>query len=222
MALSGRRSREPKYRREQPGVRRRMLVEAAMECLARDGIQGFTIDRICKLAGVSRGLINHYFDSKDGLLVEVYRGSLYQMVSTRIAQVAGADPTGDSSPNARLTAIIDATFTPEFFSRARLRIWLALWGEIATNPTLRKAHRELYGTYRGTIAREIALIAKARGIKLDADRLALSFLALVDGLWLEWCLDDEAVRTDEVRAAATNMLEMHLGPLDGSSALRST
>jgi len=65
MARSGRQSPEPKYRRELPDVRRGMLIAAAMECLARDGIQGFTIDRTCKQAGVSRGLINHYFDSKD-------------------------------------------------------------------------------------------------------------------------------------------------------------
>jgi AcrR family transcriptional regulator len=213
MAPSGRRSREPKYRREQPDVRRGMLISAAMECLARDGIQGFTIDRICKQAGVSRGLINHYFDSKDDLLVEVYRGSLYQTVSTRIAQISNPDPADGSSPDARLAAIIDATFTPEFFSRANLRVWLALWGEIATNTTLRAAHRELYGTYRRTIAREIGLIAEARGVELDADRLALNFLALIDGLWLEWCLDDTAVQPDETRAAALAMLEAHLGPL---------
>jgi AcrR family transcriptional regulator len=213
MALSNPKDHEPKYRREQPGVRREMLVRAAVDCLAEDGIQGFTIERICKRAGVSRGLINHYFGSKDGLLVEVYRGSLYRMVSTRLAQVADAGSNGDGSPDARLAAIIDATFTPEFFSRSSLRVWLALYGEIAVNPALRKVHRELYGDYRGAIAREIGQIAKTRGVEVDADRLALSFLALVDGLWLEWCLDDKAVKQGETRAAATEMLEAYLGPL---------
>jgi len=213
MAPSGSRSREPKYRREQPDVRRAMLIEAAIECLASDGIQGFTIDRICRQAGVSRGLINHYFDSKDDLLVAVYRGSLYEAISTRIAQISNPELAADSTPDARLAAIMEATFTAEFFSRAKLRVWLALWGEIATNTTLRAAHRELYGTYRRTIAGEIGLIAEARGIALDADRLALNFLALVDGLWLEWCLDDTAVRPDQTRAAALAMLEAHLGPL---------
>ena len=213
MAPSGRQNREPKYRREQPGVRRGMLIEAAMACLASEGIQGFTIDRICKQAGVSRGLINHYFDSKDDLLVEVYRGSLYKTISTRIAQVSNPELAGDSTPDARLAAIIEATFTPDFFSRADLRVWLALWGEIATNKTLRAAHRNLFGIYRRTIAREIGLIAEARGIELDADRLARSFLALIDGLWLEWCLDDMAVAPGETRAAALAMLEAHLDPL---------
>ncbi|MFQ5564966.1 MAG: TetR family transcriptional regulator C-terminal domain-containing protein [Paracoccaceae bacterium] len=216
MAPSGRQSREPRYRRKQPDVRRGMLIEAAKACLASDGIQGFTIDRICRRAGVSRGLINHYFDSKDDLLVAVYRGSLYETISTRIAQISDRRSAADSTPDARLAAIIAATFTPDFFSRTNLRVWLALWGEIATNPALRAAHRELYGTYRRTIAREIGSIAEARGIALDADRLALSFLAMVDGLWLEWCLDDTAVAPDETRAAALAMLEAQLGPLGGA------
>jgi AcrR family transcriptional regulator len=216
MAPSDQRGREPKYRREQPDIRRGMLVTAAMECLAKEGIQGFTIDRICRQAGVSRGLINHYFGSKDGLLVEVYRGSLYEMVSTRIACLSKPGPIGDITPSARLSAIIDATFTPDFFSRESLRVWLALWGEIASNATLRSVHRDLYGTYRQAIAREIKAIAEARDIELNADNLALSFLALVDGLWLEWCLDDTAVAADETREAALAMLEAHLGPLTKS------
>lgn len=213
MAPSGQRSHKPKYRREHPDVRREMLLTAAMECLAREGTQGFTIDRICKQAGVSRGLINHYFDSKDDLLVEVYRGSLYKMVSTRVAQLSKPVHAGDDTPQARLGAIIDATFTPEFFSRANLRVWLALWGEIASNAKLRAVHHELYGNYRRAVAREIGSIAEARGIEIDPDKLALSFLALVDGLWLEWCLDDTAVAPDETREVALAMLEAQLGTL---------
>ena len=213
MASSGQRTHKPKYRREQPDIRREMLIAAAMECLARDGVQGFTIDKICKQAGVSRGLINHYFDSKDDLLVEVYRDSLYKMVSTRVAQLSRPVHAGGDTPEARLAAIIEATFTPEFFSRANLRVWLALWGEIASNAKLRTVHHELYGNYRRAVAREIGAIAEARGIKVDADKLALSFLALVDGLWLEWCLDDTAVAPDETRMLALAMLEAHLGAL---------
>jgi TetR/AcrR family transcriptional repressor of bet genes len=213
MAPSGQRNHKPKYRREQPNIRREMLIAAAMECLARDGVQGFTIDKICKQAGVSRGLINHYFESKDDLLVEVYRDSLYKMVSTRVAQLSRPVPGDDDTPNTRLAAIIDTTFMPEFFSRANLRVWLALWGGIASNAKLRAVHHELYGNYRRAVAREIGAIAKARGIQIDADKLALSFLSLVDGLWLEWCLDDTADAPDETREVALAMLEANLGTL---------
>jgi len=193
--------------------RRNSVMGCIYPCFLFGVATHYTLYMTLRPAGVSRGLINHYFATKDDLLVEVYRGSLYQTVSTRIAHLSRPGPAADDTPEARLGAIIEATFTPEFFSRASLRVWLALWGEIASNATLRAAHRQLYGTYRRAIAGEIGSIAEARGIALDADRLAGSFLALIDGLWLEWCLDDTAVRPDETRAAALAMLEAHLGTL---------
>ena len=201
--------RAPKYRRQAPGARREMLIEAALRCLAREGIQGFTIDRICAEAGVSRGLINHYFDSKDGLLIEVYRDSLYAGVAERIGRVAEA-----GGGAGQLLAVVEATFDPAFFARDRLRIWLALWDEISVNPALRAVHRDLYGAYRGQVAQAVQQVALARGLTVDAGTLARSFLALVDGLWLEWCLDDTAVDAVQARGAALAMLEAQLGALE--------
>lgn len=205
--------REPKYQRKQPSVRRSLLVEAALRCLARDGIQGFTIDRICSEAGVSRGLINHYFDGKDGLLIEVYRGSLYAGVSSRIRR-ATESASPDAPPGARLAAIVDATFHPGFFARERLRVWLALWDEISVNPALQAVHRELYRAYRDEIATVVGQVAKARGRQVNPVPIAQSFVALVDGLWLEWCLDDTAVSAEQARTAARALLEAWLGPID--------
>ena len=62
---------EKRFSRESPEIRRQLLIEAAERCLAEHGIQGFTIDRICREAKVSRGLISHYFAGKDDLLAAV-------------------------------------------------------------------------------------------------------------------------------------------------------
>ena len=58
----------PKFSRLTPDQRRAALIAAGLACLARGGILEFTIDNICREAGVSRGLITHHFGSKDGLL----------------------------------------------------------------------------------------------------------------------------------------------------------
>ena len=65
-------SAQPKFVRQSAEARREMLIDAGLACLARDGILGFTIDRICTEAKVSRGLITHHFKSIDGLLAAVY------------------------------------------------------------------------------------------------------------------------------------------------------
>ncbi len=199
----------PRFRRERPDVRRKMLVEAALACLARDGIGGFTIDRICREAGVSRGLIGHYFGGKDGLLIEVYRGSLYGGIARRATEGGSAQ----QGPEAALLSMVDATFAPDFFDRKMVRVWLALWDEISVNRALRAVHRELYGGYRDRVAQAIAGVAAKRGREVDAAALAQSFVALADGLWLEWSLDEAAVDPIRAKAAAVAMLGAHLGPL---------
>lgn len=206
--------RAPRFNRETADVRRRQLIEAAIRALAKGGIAAFTIDSICKEAQVSRGLINHHFGSLDDLLVEVYQSSLYESVSEHIAQARQQrqDRTGNP-PEAVLLALVRSNFQPRSFTRDNLLVWLALWGEIAVNDKLRQAHRRLYEAYRGELAVEIAAIAAHRSRQVDAAGLARNFIALVDGLWLEWCLDDKAVTPAEAEEASLGLLESALGSL---------
>lgn len=200
-----------RFTRVAPQVRRRLLIEAATRCLQKGGIQFFTVDRICREAGVSRGLINHYFVSKDDLLVAVYQSSLYETLTKHITQVMAMPK--DAPALHRLRALVDACFLPDTFDRSNLLVWLALWGEVANNPKLRAVHRDLYDTYRRQLAAEIAAVAVTRKCTVDAPRLARSFIALLDGLWLEWCLDEQVVNRTEARAACYDLLESKLGPL---------
>ena len=110
-------------------------------------------------------------------------------------------------------ALVRSNFSPDYFSRANLLVWLSLWGEIAVNPTLQAAHRELYNAYRAELAEDIAAVAAARGRNVDAPALARNFIALVDGLWLEWCLDATVVTPEDAEAAGFEMLEAQVGPL---------
>lgn len=200
-----------RFTREVPEVRRRLLIEAATRCLEKGGIQAFTVDRICGEAGVSRGLINHYFAGKDDLLVAVYQSSLYDTVTrhiTRVAVMPSEAPALD-----RLYALVDGCFSAETFDRANLLVWLALWGEVANNSKLRSVHRELYDTYRRQLAEAIAAVAQERELSVNALVLARNFIALMDGLWLEWCLDEEVVTREEARATCYDLLEAKLGRL---------
>nr|WP_292769035.1 TetR family transcriptional regulator C-terminal domain-containing protein [Mesorhizobium sp.] len=204
----------PRFSREPPQQRRAMMIEAATRCLSRGGISGFTVDAICREAGISRGLINHYFDSLDGLLVEVYRASMYKNVASHIqeAKRRRAENIG-WPPELALAELIGSNFAPRYFNGDNLLLWLSLWAEIATNPLLKAAHRELYQAYRGELAEDIAAVAAARGRIVDAPTLARNFIALVDGLWLEWCLDETVLTPEAAEAAGFEMIEAQVGPL---------
>jgi AcrR family transcriptional regulator len=194
---------EPRFRRYSAEERSAMLVEAGLACLAKGGIQAFTVDNICSEAKASRGLIAHHFGSKDGLLTEVYVAAYRNFMAVLMPEAA-----------TDLKGLVDAAFSAELYRSDPLNIWLALWGEVAVNPTLRAAHRAQYTALLARIEDAIARHAAARGLVLDAAELALPVMALIDGLWLEAQIDPERMSPSRARAAAVALLSHALGPID--------
>lgn len=194
----------PRFRRYAPEVRAAMLVEAGLACLAKGGLAAFTVDNICQEAGASRGLIAHHFGGKDGLLAAVYVAAYRNFLGVLI-------PGDDETPD--LAALIDAAFSDDLFRRDPLNIWLALWGEVAVNPSLRAEHRAQYAAYLARVERAIARHAAALGRDVDAAALAFPLVALIDGLWLEAHIDPERLSPARARSAALALLEPALGPL---------
>ncbi|MCX7888143.1 MAG: TetR family transcriptional regulator C-terminal domain-containing protein [Rhodobacteraceae bacterium] len=194
----------PKFRRYSPEVRAQMLVEAGLRVLGRGGITAFTIDNICAEAAASRGLITHHFGSKDGLLAAVYRAAYRPVLDS-------LDDAGTGAPD--LGELIERSFRPDNFTRESLNIWLALWGEIAVNPQLLTEHRKLYAAYRATMEGAIRRAAQAAGRRVEADRLAVTVISLVDGLWLEQCIDPSVMTPAEAKAACLALITPVLGPL---------
>ena len=72
---------KPRFARVEADLRRQMLIDAAIRCLAEGGIAAFTVDRISREAKVSRGLINHHFNGISGLLIEVYEAMTQSMLA---------------------------------------------------------------------------------------------------------------------------------------------
>src|SRR5664279_2318257 len=93
-------------------TRRRQLVEVTIDSLAELGYVGTTLAQIASRAGVSPGLVAHYFGDKDGLLEAAFRslaGRVGNQVRWRLRQAI--------TPRARIQAVIDANLAPEEFER---------------------------------------------------------------------------------------------------------
>jgi AcrR family transcriptional regulator len=171
----------PRYRRLTAEARRAELVAEGIACLAENGIASFTLDNICARSGVTRGLVAHHFGSKDGLLIAVLT-TVYQSTLDELGSLENETD-------------FHTLFTRAFVGATteNLRIWLALWGEVAVNPVLRAEHRKLYARYEGLIEQAI------KSIRPDAEASALSvnIIACFDGLWLKLALDPETFSKEE-------------------------
>jgi AcrR family transcriptional regulator len=76
-------------RQQQAAARREQLLEVALDQFAEKGVRGSTIREIAQAAGITEGLIYHYFPSKKALLEAVVeRYSLNREVMTLLPAVA--------------------------------------------------------------------------------------------------------------------------------------
>ncbi len=199
----------PRYSRKQAPERKRLLIEAAVACLAEGGMAGFTIERISTKAGISKGLISHHFGGKEDLLAETYEAMTAHLDAVGAAQIGRED----ISPREALRAFVEANFDPKVFDPAQLKAWLAVWSEIAGNPKLAAIQKARYVAYIERLAALISAIADEDGRAVDADLLATMLVSLIDGLWLEWCLDNKILPRQKALGAVYHLLEPHLGPL---------
>lgn len=174
-------------------------------------MSAFKMERIAAEAGVSLGLMSHYFTDKNELLREVYQAALYDDVNRTIGELSDKEAPGTSAE--RLCRIVDTIIAPGYLKPSNLTVWLALWGEIVVNPDLRRAHRALYRSYLASLAALIESVARERRRAVDAVEIARSLQAMIDGLFLERALDRQAVDHADFQRATYNFLELHLGKL---------
>jgi AcrR family transcriptional regulator len=190
------------FTREAADVRRQALIDAAAQVLAAKGVAGASVRTICARAGVSAGLLRHYFDGVDALIAAAYAATGARIDAALEAAVAAAGP----KPRARLSAYLTASFAPPVLDPALLATWLAFWSLVKVDPAIAAIHRRTYAGYRTRL--EELLIACDDGV--DARLAAIGLTAVVDGLWLELCLDDTVFTPAEAGAIAERLLAGYL------------
>jgi AcrR family transcriptional regulator len=186
--------------RETADVRRQSLIDAAAASLAQEGVGGTSVRSICARAGVSPGLLTHYFSGIDALIAATYR-DVTARVATRLDEAAAQ---AGSDPRARIQAFINASFGPPIADPALLATWLAFWSLVKTDPAIAAIHRETYRGYRD----RLQLLLVACGLDPgEAGPVAIALTALVDGLWLELSLDPTSFTPAEAGVIARRWLE---------------
>ncbi|WP_345891504.1 TetR family transcriptional regulator C-terminal domain-containing protein [Burkholderia sp. Ax-1735] len=193
--------------RETPAVRQQSIIDATMRCIARYSYSETTIDRICAEAKVSRGLINHHFQSKDELMAQTYKRLAADLLD--VSRAAAANATG---PEDKLDAIIKVCFAAPVFAPKNVKVWLGFWSVAHSDPVIRKAHKELYAGYRQALKKLFDQIAEVRGGTVDSDLAALTLTAVIDGFWLELARDPTSFTAEDALASCLRIVDTFLPP----------
>jgi AcrR family transcriptional regulator len=163
-------------------VRREDLLAVTMRCLAELGPRGTTGREICRRAGVSHGLLRHYFDNPDDLLLESYQRLCDHFIAR--FEAALGEP-GD--PREAFDRMFATLFDAEWEQADVLGAWMAFWSLVRSSEAF-AAVSEAYNARLRTLLRG-ALERLPRGEGAVAVEAAIPILsALMDGLWLEVCL----------------------------------
>jgi AcrR family transcriptional regulator len=155
-----------------------------------------SVRRISEAAGVSVGLINHHFANKTALVAEAYR-SLHEGLASDLAQTLGALPL-DATARARLERYVEATFSAPNLDPDILHIWVVFWSLSRHTPEIREVREATYQTSLGVLEGLLAeALTDARRPAEGAHLAAIGLTALLDGLWLEWCLNPKTFTPQE-------------------------
>lgn len=189
-------------------IRRSQLINATLEAVDQVGMGDASIAYIARLAGVSNGIISHYFQDKNGLLEATMR-HLMLALSNAVRERRAA--LGDDSARAHLRAIIDGNFDDSQVNGPAMKTWLAFWATSMHQPALRRLQRvndhRLYSNlcceFRRVLAPEQAR-ASARGLA-----------ALIDGLWLRSALTGDTFNARQALQIAYDYLDLQLAKATG-------
>lgn len=199
------RTAEPKARRtEGKAVRRTQLIEATISCIAKYGISGTTLARVTDLAGLSLGLANFHFASKDVLFNETLR-FLASEHRDHWQRAAKASEAGDMD---RLLAILDSFFHLKICSRKKLSVWFAFFGEASNRSSYLSVLEDLDKEVYAEILRLIGNIAAEGQSNSETNAIALAIVALMDGLWLNMLLYPEDYTRDIAKEQVRQLLSL--------------
>jgi TetR/AcrR family transcriptional regulator, transcriptional repressor of bet genes len=163
-----------------------------------DGAHGTSVRTICARAGVSPGLLRHYFAGVDDLVAETYRDTGERVQAALDAAVAIAP----DDPRTRLLAYLTASFAPAIADPDLLATWLAFWSLTKTDARISDVHAAIYCSYRAGLETLIAAMKPG-----DHRLTAIALTALVDGLWLELSLGEAPFTSVEAAELAERWLD---------------
>lgn len=185
---------------------RRELLQTAIDCFSRHGYQGTSIDRIARMAGVTKGAIYYHFRDKADLLaaaVDDRVGAFEQRVQSA-CEGAGPSEALDAIAKVCIQHARSADH-PRFAIKLMVE-------SIDTNDQVIVQMRGMMRRFRAFLRNLIRDGQQSGAFRADADAeaVAASYAASVIGTEVQFYLDPERVALDGTLEAYLNQLSADL------------
>jgi TetR/AcrR family transcriptional repressor of bet genes len=176
-----------KSQAERSALRRRQIIAATIDSIGKMGFAETTLATVAKEAGVSQGILVFHFKTKDALLEETlrYLADEYRELWSKALSDAGEDAAE------QLRAMLLADFDPPVFTRKKVAVWHAFFGEAKARPKYLEIYGVLDQAHLDVVAglcRELLDGGPVRADESEIAAIAYGLRAASDGLWLNYLL----------------------------------
>lgn len=161
-------------------IRRTAVVKATIMEIGRAGSLDVTVGQIARRAGMSTALAHHYFGGKE----QIFLAAMRHILTLYGTEVRGALMTA-TTPEARLDAILLASFSPTNFRREVVSAWLNFYVLAQTVPGARR----LLSVYQRRLHSNLLVVLRPI-LGARAESVAEALGALIDGMYLREALSD--------------------------------
>jgi TetR/AcrR family transcriptional repressor of bet genes len=196
---------------------RARLVEATIASIAEGGLAGASIEKITRRAGVSRGLVRHYFGAKSNLLAEAF-----QKLALDFREMLGMDqrasPEDDRAAELRLRRNILPMFGRLEPAPDRQYAWFGFWALARSEPEIERLNHALYEDIVDYLGGQVADIAARRVHTVDAAAAGRGLAAMMEGAWVHSIIGVEGMTVPEAQRLSLDYVARLLG---GELASRS-
>lgn len=184
--------------------RRQQLIDATIRCIAQHGLSAVTMQMVTRDAGLSVGIANLHFESKDNLLKETLRYVAEEYHNGQIDIMEGAEI---SDLGERLDALLDFQLGRGVTQRQKMSVWFAYYGEAGARPVYQKIVSTVDKLAAQKLETLFASIISDGGYQgVDARELATGYSALIDGLHLGLLVTPRELSKRRARSVARDFL----------------
>jgi TetR/AcrR family transcriptional repressor of bet genes len=184
-------------------IRRQQLIAATLTAVDQVGMADASIALIARQAGVSNGIISHYFQDKNGLIAATMR-YLMNALSANVA--ARRQALDEDSPREHLRVIIEGNFDASQVNGPAMKTWLAFWAASMHQPSLHRLQRINDHRLYSNLCCQFRRVLTPEQARSSARGLA----ALIDGLWLRGALSGDAFDTGQAQRIACEYMDFQL------------
>ncbi len=184
-------------------ARRQQLIDATVKCIASKGMTGTTLGDVAGEAGLSQGIVNLHFKSKENLLKETLRflADEYRTQFNKAVEMAGPRAAD------KLRALMELDLRPSICDRRKISVWFAFWSEVKSRPVYRKICDESDRYYEAVIENLCAeLIAEGDYDNVTASSVAVALNAMTNGLWLSYLISPKTFDRQSAASAINEYL----------------